>query len=120
MGVGRRMKKQGMPEPLPESHFANLKRKKGLPVDDPSTESSSTKKRKTNKKQQVLKSQGKANSAKGTTSKPIPRQANGAKASSVTPRKAGKKSKAKPLPEEDEDEDDELESLSGADDDDVD
>ncbi|CCU80801.1 RNA m(5)C methyltransferase [Blumeria hordei DH14] len=32
MGVGRRMKKQGPPEPLDESHFTNLKRKAGLSV----------------------------------------------------------------------------------------
>ena len=32
MGVGRRMKKQGPPEPLDEAHFTNLKRKKGMSV----------------------------------------------------------------------------------------
>ena len=35
MGVGRRMKKQGAPEPLSEAHYARLKRKAGLPVDAP-------------------------------------------------------------------------------------
>lgn len=35
MGVGRRMKKQGPPEPLSEEHFNRLKRKAGLPVDTP-------------------------------------------------------------------------------------
>ncbi|KAK0624745.1 NOL1/NOP2/sun family-domain-containing protein [Bombardia bombarda] len=34
MGTGRRMMKQGPPEALSEEHFANLKRKKGMPVDD--------------------------------------------------------------------------------------
>ncbi len=44
MGVGRRMKKQGPPEPLDEAHFTNLKRKAGLSV----TESrSNSKKRRT-------------------------------------------------------------------------
>jgi 25S rRNA (cytosine2870-C5)-methyltransferase len=44
MGVGRRMKKQGPPEPLDEAHFTNLKRKAGISV----TESrSNTKKRRT-------------------------------------------------------------------------
>ncbi|PHH53951.1 25S rRNA (cytosine-C(5))-methyltransferase nop2 [Ceratocystis fimbriata CBS 114723] len=39
MGVGRRMgKKQGIPEALSEEHFAKLKRKAGLPVDDVSDE----------------------------------------------------------------------------------
>lgn len=46
MGVGRRMKKQGAPEPLSEEHFAKLKRKAGLPVDPP-TEVRDKKKRKT-------------------------------------------------------------------------
>ncbi|KAL1884352.1 hypothetical protein VTK73DRAFT_46 [Phialemonium thermophilum] len=49
MGVGRRMKKQGPPEPLSEEHFAKLKRKAGLPVDAP-TEAPTNKKRKTGKK----------------------------------------------------------------------
>jgi len=50
MGVGRRMKRQGPPEPLSEEHFANLKRKKGLPVDDVPADVPSTKKRRTAKK----------------------------------------------------------------------
>ncbi|KAK3362284.1 NOL1/NOP2/sun family putative RNA met [Lasiosphaeria hispida] len=52
MGVGRRMQKQGPPEPLSEAHFANLKRKKGLPVDDPpaDVEARTNKKRRTTKK----------------------------------------------------------------------
>jgi 25S rRNA (cytosine2870-C5)-methyltransferase len=43
------MKKQGPPEPLSEEHFAKLKRKAGLPVDDVPTESRNNKKRKTAK-----------------------------------------------------------------------
>ncbi|KAF4126433.1 25S rRNA (cytosine2870-C5)-methyltransferase [Geosmithia morbida] len=35
MGVGRRMKKQGPPEALTDEHFAKLKRKAGLPADEP-------------------------------------------------------------------------------------
>ncbi|KAM0553866.1 hypothetical protein ACHAPJ_007212 [Fusarium lateritium] len=46
MGVGRRMKKQGPPQPLSEEHFAKLKRKAGLPV-DPVVEAPEKKKRKT-------------------------------------------------------------------------
>lgn len=34
MGVGNRFKHQGIPEPLSDAHFAKLKRKAGLPVDD--------------------------------------------------------------------------------------
>ncbi|PON30148.1 nucleolar protein 2 [Trichoderma gamsii] len=51
MGQGRRMKrKQGMPEALSEEHFANLKRKAGLPVEPPVEKASlSNKKRKTAK-----------------------------------------------------------------------
>ncbi|KAK5993327.1 25S rRNA (cytosine(2870)-C(5))-methyltransferase [Cladobotryum mycophilum] len=52
MGQGRRMKrKQGAPEPLSEEHFANLKRKAGLPVDDiPAGKPTASKKRKTSTK----------------------------------------------------------------------
>ncbi|KAL6854213.1 NOL1/NOP2/sun family putative RNA met [Trichoderma novae-zelandiae] len=51
MGQGRRMnRKQGMPEPLSEEHFAKLKRKAGLPVEPPVEKASlSNKKRKTAK-----------------------------------------------------------------------
>lgn len=49
MGVGRRMKKQGPPQPLSEEHFAKLKRKAGLPV-DAAPEVPDKKKRKTNAK----------------------------------------------------------------------
>ncbi|KAK7417141.1 rRNA (cytosine-C5-)-methyltransferase nop2 [Neonectria punicea] len=48
MGVGRRMKKQGPPQPLSEEHFAKLKRKAGLPA-DPVVEATERKKRKTSK-----------------------------------------------------------------------
>ncbi|KAK0731048.1 NOL1/NOP2/sun family-domain-containing protein [Lasiosphaeris hirsuta] len=52
MGVGRRMQKQGPPEALSEAHFANLKRKKGLPVDDPpaDVEARANKRRRATKK----------------------------------------------------------------------
>jgi 25S rRNA (cytosine2870-C5)-methyltransferase len=53
MGVGRRMKKQGPPQPLSEEHFAKLKRKAGLPV-DPVVEAPEKKKRKTNTKEKAL------------------------------------------------------------------
>ena len=53
MGAGRRMgKKQGVPEPLSEAHYAKLKRKMGLPADEqePSTEMRSSKKQRTIRK----------------------------------------------------------------------
>ncbi|KAF5671297.1 nucleolar 2 [Fusarium circinatum] len=53
MGVGRRMKKQGPPQPLSEEHFAKLKRKAGLPV-DPIVEAPEKKKRKTNTKERTV------------------------------------------------------------------
>ena len=49
MGVGRRIgKKQAAPEPLSQAQLAKLKRKAGLPVDEP-TESPQTKRRRTGK-----------------------------------------------------------------------
>ncbi|KAF5971002.1 putative nucleolar protein [Fusarium bulbicola] len=53
MGVGRRMKKQGPPQPLSEEHFAKLKRKAGLPV-DPIVEAPEKKKRRTNTKERTV------------------------------------------------------------------
>ncbi|KAI1007610.1 25S rRNA (cytosine-C(5))-methyltransferase [Podosphaera aphanis] len=48
MGVGRRMKKQGAPEPLDEAHFTSLKRKAGMSVVESRAESQKyTKKRRT-------------------------------------------------------------------------
>lgn len=54
MGQGRRMKrKQGAPEPLSEEHFARLKRKAGIPVEEdeqPTKTSTASKRRRTAKK----------------------------------------------------------------------
>lgn len=52
-------RKQGPPEPLSEEHFARLKRKAGLPVDDVPTTAASTKRRKTAKKSGDAKTNGK-------------------------------------------------------------
>ncbi|KUI73575.1 25S rRNA (cytosine(2870)-C(5))-methyltransferase [Cytospora mali] len=68
MGPGRRMKKQGPPEALTEQHFAKLKRKKGMPVDD--AEEEPAKKRRTK------------------TSDAAPKKANGAKKQNGTKPKA--------------------------------
>ncbi|OTB05362.1 hypothetical protein M426DRAFT_319899 [Hypoxylon sp. CI-4A] len=82
MGVGRRMKKQGPPEPLSEAHFAKLKRKAGLPVDDVPTDAPNKKKRKT-----------------ATATAP---KANGAGAKKVAPKTNGKSNgvKAAPAPKQ--------------------
>lgn len=52
-------RKQGPPEPLSEEHFARLKRKAGLPVDDVPATAASTKRRKTAKKSGDAKTNGK-------------------------------------------------------------
>ncbi|KAL8392312.1 hypothetical protein RB595_002488 [Gaeumannomyces hyphopodioides] len=106
MGVGRRMKKQGMPEPLSEEHFANLKRKKGIPVDDqPAAEARSSKKRRTSKKaEQAPKAQAKANDKSKVSKKPASKS-NGSKvAVAVTSNgKTASKSKKAPAPDSDDD-----------------
>ncbi|QYT05732.1 tRNA (Cytosine-5)-methyltransferase NCL1 [Trichoderma simmonsii] len=100
MGQGRRMKrKQGMPEALSEEHFANLKRKAGLPVEPPVEKASlSNKKRKTTKGAAAAK-------------KPEPAS------KKASAKSNGKKAKKLPEPEEDSDEgmDDEfdLDQLEG-------
>ncbi|KAH8836887.1 rRNA (cytosine-C5-)-methyltransferase nop2 [Pyricularia oryzae] len=125
MGVGRRMKKQGMPEALSEEHFANLKRKKGLPVDDaPAADAPTSKKRRTSKKgEQSPKTpaKGKIN-AKNAGSTPAAKKPNGAKvaspASTKTAKKSGKSKSKAALDSDDDpldDEDDEVESLGDLD-----
>lgn len=112
MGVGRRMKKQGAPEPLSEEHFANLKRKKGLPVDDTPAEAPSTKKRRTHNKPEKA--------TKDAPAKPATKQSNGSK---KAPNPASKKSKKAPKLTSDSDDmmddefnDSDLEIGSGSDD----
>lgn len=94
MGQGRRMKrKQGMPEALSEEHFANLKRKAGLPVEPPVEKASlSNKKRKT----------AKGAAAASKKPEPAPKKAASAK-SNGKPKK-----KTQPEPEEDGSEDEEM------------
>ncbi|KAK3902592.1 NOL1/NOP2/sun family-domain-containing protein [Staphylotrichum tortipilum] len=116
MGVGRRMKKQGPPEPLSEAHFANLKRKKGLPVDDAPTEAPSNKKRRTAAAKPEKKAAANATAKQANGSKKASAAvSNGQKAAKPKPKKA-------PQPESDSDEemDDEfgasdLDALSGSD-----
>ncbi|KAL2176068.1 NOL1/NOP2/sun family-domain-containing protein [Thermothelomyces heterothallicus CBS 202.75] len=109
MGVGRRTKKQGPPEPLSEEHFANLKRKKGLPVDDVPTEDRSSKKRRTStKSDKPAKKRREEASKDEVTSKTASKQANGTKKAPGAPEngvraaKAMSKKAAIPEPESDE------------------
>ncbi|KAI1274494.1 NOL1/NOP2/sun family-domain-containing protein [Xylaria sp. FL0933] len=89
MGTGNRFKHQGVPEPLSEAHFAKLKRKAGLPVDDvPETKKRKAQNGKANGKANG-KSNGKSNDAKAVKSLPL---RNGKVAKS-------KAKKAKPEPE---------------------
>ncbi|KAF3070680.1 25S rRNA (cytosine(2870)-C(5))-methyltransferase [Daldinia childiae] len=115
MGVGRRMKKQGPPEPLSEEHFAKLKRKAGLPVDDVPTDAPNKKKRKT-----ATESASKSNGAGAKKAAPKANgKSNGVKAVPA-PKQNGKnnRSKAKkpaPVPESDEELSDGLgDGLSGS------
>ncbi|VUC23358.1 unnamed protein product [Clonostachys rosea] len=105
MGVGRRMKKQGPPQPLSEEHFAKLKRKAGLPVDAP-TEAPEKKRRRTAKKPEP-KSNGSASKKSGSTSKA---SKPGKPAKELPTANGRSKSKApkKPLIEESEEEEDEF------------
>ncbi|KAI1095098.1 cytosine-5--methyltransferase NCL1 [Rostrohypoxylon terebratum] len=97
MGVGRRMKKQGPPEPLSEEHFQKLKLKRkghsSFDDDVPNTAPPKSKKQKT---------------ATKPTSKP-----NGVKATPA-PKQNGKKTKPKkqPSPEPELDEDEDLSDVS--------
>ncbi|KAI1800180.1 NOL1/NOP2/sun family putative RNA met [Daldinia bambusicola] len=117
MGVGRRMKKQGPPEPLSEEHFAKLKRKAGLPVDDVPTEAPNKKKRKT-AAELTSKTNGAGAGAKKAATKPNGKS-NGIKAAPAS-KQNGKntKSKAKkaaPAPDSDEELSDGLgEGFSGS------
>ncbi|RKF54244.1 25S rRNA -methyltransferase nop2 [Erysiphe neolycopersici] len=56
MGVGRRMKKQGPPEPLDEAHFTRLKRKAGMSVAESRSESEQFKKKR--QKSEDIKTNG--------------------------------------------------------------
>lgn len=121
------MKKQGPPEPLSEEHFANLKRKKGLPVDDVPADAPSSKKRRTaTKPEKPTKSRGEETSKKATSPKKAAKQANGAKKAAVLSEEHGRKAaKVKPKkalspePDSDEEMDDEfgasdLDDISGS------
>ncbi|KAI0970951.1 NOL1/NOP2/sun family-domain-containing protein [Xylaria arbuscula] len=86
MGTGNRFKHQGIPEPLSEAHFAKLKRKAGLPVDDVPE----TKKRKAQNGKPSSKANGKTKDAKKAVQPVLPRN------SKVTKSKSNKKAKPEP------------------------
>lgn len=134
MGVGRRMKKQGPPEPLNEAHFTNLKRKAGFSVEASRAEaeaySKETKKRKTSSAApngKRKKNSGGHTSTKGKFTNGLPQKSepNGKSAPKKT---KSKKPEEMPLPTSDEEMldsdaedlmDDEFGDLDGSEDSDV-
>lgn len=96
MGPGRRMKKQGPPEPLSEEHFAKLKRKKGLPADV--AEELPAKKRKTSKPEPAI---AKSNGAKKAVAngKSSTKKTNGTKVPAKSIEKKTSKTSSKAAPE---------------------
>jgi ribosomal RNA methyltransferase Nop2 len=105
------MKKQGPPEPLSEEHFASLKRKKGLPVDDAPAEAPSSKKRRTaTTPEKSAKGERKEVGKKGSSTKQTVTQTNGTKksASSANYDRKGNKSKTKRAAVEELDSDEEM------------
>lgn len=111
-------KKQGAPEPLSKEHFAKLKRKAGLPVDD-TADDAPAKRRRRAKKPEPEKSNG----------RPVtqPRQPKAAKAAQNGAATKSKKEKTKSVaatPESDEDMDGEAaaeeDEFSGLDEDEMD
>ncbi|KAJ9142825.1 NOL1/NOP2/sun family putative RNA met [Coniochaeta hoffmannii] len=124
MGQGRRMgKKQGAPEPLSAEHFAKLKRKAGLPVDDTEGDAPA-KRRRRSKKPEPEKAIGRP--------KAQPRQPSAAKATQngtgTKTKKAQKATAAATAPDSDVDVDvdgemaaaDDDEEFSGLDEDEFD
>jgi ribosomal RNA methyltransferase Nop2 len=105
------MKKQGPPEPLSEAHYANLKRKKGHPVDDTPVEAHTYKKRRTAAKPEKPTKRRREEPAKDAVAS---KQANGSKKAprasdnGVKVAKGKSKKAAVPEPGSDEEMDDEF------------
>lgn len=115
MGVGRRMKKQGPPQPLSEEHFAKLKRKAGLPVDAP-TEAPNNKKRRTSKASES-KSNGAApkNKKRESLQKADAKSLKKSKPTASAPKANGRSKAKQTLPALDDDSDaDDLDDEFGA------
>lgn len=93
MGTGNRFKHQGIPEPLSDAHFAKLKRKAGLPVDDvPETKKRKSQNDKVGGKSNDKKAGGKTN---GKTNGKENGKKNGVKAVQHLPSQDGKAAKSK-------------------------
>ncbi|KKA27686.1 hypothetical protein TD95_002750 [Thielaviopsis punctulata] len=136
MGAGRRMgKKQGMPDALSEEHFARLKRKAGLPVDEVAEDEPEKKRRRGAKRAAAeQKEKEKAAAAAAAASERESRTAKKAReakakkavkdalteAAFPTPKKAAKPAKKSkkvslvPSDDEDEDEDDMVDEFDDA------
>lgn len=99
------MQKQGPPEPLSEEHFANLKRKKGIPFEETATEDT-----RRSKKQKVVKKQPKKSGANTVAVKGAKKEVKEPKKPAAKPEHRSKESSKKskkakePLPESDNDE----------------
>jgi len=107
------MKKQGPPEPLSEEHFARLKRKAGLPVDEaPAVEAPSSKRRRRNKAAPT------GTNGKFQVEKTTAKQTNGSRATKTTAKKpeSQKQTRQRPAahPHLSEDEDEEPGALGGS------
>lgn len=99
MGVGRRMKKQGAPEPLDEAHFNALKRKAGMSITEARADTKASKKRRTSDHLPTANGNGKAGSVKKSKTNGRPEKAT----SSFSNLKKSKKPEAAPLPLSDDD-----------------
>lgn len=97
MGVGRRMKKQGPPQPLSEEHFAKLKRKAGLPA-DPVAEAPEKKKRKTVTKEKVVEPKKNGVVKKDVKKTKVNKPVKAAEAPAPAPKANGRSKKGKKAP----------------------
>ena len=97
MGVGRRMKKQGPPQPLSEEHFAKLKRKAGLPA-DPVAEAPEKKKRKTVTKEKVVEPKKNGVVKKDVKKTKVNKPVKAAEAPAPAPKANGRAKKGKKAP----------------------
>ncbi|KAI1461064.1 NOL1/NOP2/sun family putative RNA met [Annulohypoxylon moriforme] len=104
MGVGRRMRKQGPPEPLPEEHFEKLKRKANAFIDD--TVHSAPPQSRSKRQKTATKPAPKSN---GTKAAQAPKQ------NEKNPRSKPKSKKPAPEPEPESDEDEDLSDASDLD-----
>lgn len=103
------MQKQGPPEPLSEEHFANLKRKKGIPFDETTTEVDTRR----SKKQKIVKKQPKTSGSNTVAVKGAKKEVKEVKKTGTKPAHRSKESKKpkkakEPSPDHDEEMDDDF------------